>query len=272
MAQRQEFRLFLPADTRLRVVCAASNHTFPRHMHEEFGIGLLIKGGQISASGRGQVVSEPGNIITLNPGEVHDGAPIGHHGREWMMIYMAPEFLGDLKTGWQASGEIEFEKPVIADPSLSQRFKRAFRIVMATDQPMRSLALEEAMLGLLAPVLARRGVRHLRSTDASLQKVHQMICDDPTANLSLEDMARVANVSRFQILRAFQAMTGLTPHAFILNRRAELARRMIMAGVHLAESAAACGYADQSHMTREFKKRYGLRPAAFQTTKILKVE
>ena len=55
-------------------------------------------------------------------------------------------------------------------------------------------------------------------------------------------------------------MTGLTPHAYQLQRRVALARRLIAQGLPLAEVAAACGFADQSHMTRQFVRKYGVSP------------
>ncbi|WP_207384807.1 AraC family ligand binding domain-containing protein, partial [Achromobacter xylosoxidans] len=66
----------------VQAVAARSARTFARHTHEQFGIGVLRLGGQASHSGRGQVEAGPGQVITVNPGEVHDGAPIGGE-RAW---------------------------------------------------------------------------------------------------------------------------------------------------------------------------------------------
>jgi hypothetical protein len=52
---------------------ARSRRVFSRHAHDEFGIGVVIDGAQDSASGRGLVRAEAGQVITVNPGEVHDG-------------------------------------------------------------------------------------------------------------------------------------------------------------------------------------------------------
>lgn len=121
------------------------------------------------------------------------------------------------------------------------------------------------MLELLTPLISVR-VKHVTvKCDVAMARVRQMICDNPMHNPSLKELADIANVSPFQTLRAFRAFSGLTPHAFILQERANRARRLITAGESLADVAAACGYADQSHMTREFKRRYGMTPAAFRT-------
>lgn len=65
------------------------------------------------------------------------------------------------------------------------------------------------------------------------------------------------------MLRGFVRATGLTPHAYLMQRRIGLARRLIARGLPLAEAAAASGFADQSHMTRAFGRAYGLSPGAY---------
>jgi AraC-like DNA-binding protein len=70
-------------------------------------------------------------------------------------------------------------------------------------------------------------------------------------------------VSRFQLVRSFARNTGLTPHAYLVQRRVLLARRLIAGGTALADAAAASGFADQSHMTRVFVRKYGMAPGAF---------
>ncbi|MBB4006329.1 AraC family transcriptional regulator [Allorhizobium taibaishanense] len=266
MGREQDFQAFRPTDPRLRAVCAYSKQRFSRHTHDEFGIGLIVKGGQISASGRGQVTAEPGNIITVNPGEVHDGAPVGDHGRHWLMVYMEQAFLDEMQTDFGETGDVEFERPVFDKPDWATRFHRFFQAMRNSDGPAATLAQEETLIDLLAPLISWRSKAMRPKYDPSLERVRQMICDNPAANPSLGNLAAVANTNRFKTLRAFQAMTGLTPHAYILQQRANQARRLILSGKDsLADIAAACGYADQSHMTREFKRRYGLTPAAFRT-------
>ena len=53
-----------------------SDRTFPRHTHDEFGLGYIISGGQESWSGRGLVEARVNNVITVNSGKVRDGIGI----------------------------------------------------------------------------------------------------------------------------------------------------------------------------------------------------
>lgn len=77
-------------------VSARSDRAFARHRHDQFDIGVVDRGAQISASGRGQVEGPAGDVITVNPGEVHDGLPTGIWGRAWRMVCFDPEALARL--------------------------------------------------------------------------------------------------------------------------------------------------------------------------------
>ncbi len=238
-------------------VTAASDHRFPKHHHDLFGIGLIEHGAQKSWSGRGLVEAEAGDVITVNPGEVHDGAPLGDGGRRWTILYLPPALVAaaaeDISPG---SGlRFEFSQPVYRALPLTQRL----RALIAAEEDWA--AGEEALLSLLAPLL--QSENRPIGTPRALLAIRDWIDAEPEADIPLAALAARANVSRFQLLRSFARLTGLTPHAYRLQRRVQAARRMILSGTPLAEAAAASGFADQSHMTRLFRRVYGLAPGAF---------
>jgi AraC family transcriptional regulator len=84
--------------------------------------------------------------------------------------------------------------------------------------------------------------------------------------LSLDVLAAVAGLSRFHFARKFRATIGTTPHAFVLQQRVERARTLLER-THdpLPDIAASCGFADQPHLTREFKKRIGVTPGRYRS-------
>ena len=97
-----------------------------------------------------------------------------------------------------------------------------------------------------------------------LQRVRDRLGDDPLNVPDLATLADSVGLSRFQLLRQFERAFGLTPFAWLLQLRAERARALIRDGLALAEAAAACGFADQSHMTRTFGRHFGYTPGAWQ--------
>jgi hypothetical protein len=103
----------------------ASNHSFPRHTHDEFGIGVVLSGAQRSWSGVGQVESLPGDVITVNPGELHDGTPINGTIRRWRIIYFDPQVLAQ---GFRSETAREIEGSPGSEVSLERRAHGRCRI------------------------------------------------------------------------------------------------------------------------------------------------
>ncbi|ANL35154.1 AraC family transcriptional regulator [Rhizobium phaseoli] len=261
---KNQFRMLRSALAGVEAVEAATHHSFSRHTHEQFGIGLVSSGAQRSLSGRGMVEAAAGDIITVNPNEVHDGAPIGA-GRSWRILYFDPEIVAgqsrDIGAG--RAGRQEIPHPVIRNGAIAARFEMLFD-AMTEAEAVDGLLLEELLLQLVADVMREDGDREERPpVPASIRMARALIDDNPLAAVSLADLARESGLSRFQVLRGFAKATGLTPHAYLLQARIHRARRLIAQGTPLAEAAFASGFADQSHMTRVFVRKYGLSPRLY---------
>jgi AraC-like DNA-binding protein len=234
---------------------AQTAHAFPRHSHDRFGVGVIVSGGHKSASGRGPVEARANDAIMVNPGEVHDGSPLDERGRAWRMLYFEPSMLvsAAAELSGAAAREIELTQPVVHDPLLKHLFERLFAVAVGAPGAPDALAREQALLELLAHLLAAHA-----TTQASGE----------TQALSLGRAGPIAlagevGMSRFQLLRAFAHEIGLPPHAYRMQRRVVLARQWIARGVSLADAAAAAGFADQSHMTRAFVRLLGITPANY---------
>jgi AraC-like DNA-binding protein len=206
-----------------------------------------------------------GDTITVNPGEVHDGAPIGDAGRSWRILYFDPSLIaqatGDMSEGKNAI--CEFTHPVIRDAGISRRFQKLFCVVTRGRAAATALEREEHLLLLLPAVLGDRKASAESILPKTIFTAKSLLDDDPTAPIMLSDLARVSGLSRFQVLRGFVKATGLTPHAYLVQRRINITRRLIARGTPLAEAAVAGGFADQSHMTRIFVRTYGVSPRAY---------
>lgn len=244
---------------------ADSQFAFGKHMHLQFGLGVIDRGAQKSISGRGTVESLPGDTITVNPGEVHDGKPLGDGGRAWRMLYLEPALVAALASEVRPStpgAGFEFHAPNLRDARLAAQVRALF--AAATRHPGHSAAplqVEECLLQILAGLLHPEGSG--RHAAASIATARAMMDDDPTTAWGLAQLAREAGLSRYQLVRQFAQATGFTPHAYLVQRRLHHARRLMGAGTPLAEVAAASGFADQSHLTRLFARTFGTTPHAY---------
>ncbi|WP_208513601.1 AraC family transcriptional regulator [Variovorax paradoxus] len=222
----------------LQTIAAESARSFPRHMHDVYGIGVIDRGGQRSASGRGAVE-----------------AVRGDEARAWRMLHLAPALLADAAPG------LELTRPVLNDPALRHGVERLFAGVA---EGADALALEQGVLELLrdAPgALAPEPVPRIASV--ALERARARIADDCVIAPTLAELAHEAGLSRWQLLRGFAAAFGLPPHAWLQQCRLSRARRLIAQGRALADAAAGAGFADQSHMTRAFVRFLGFTPGAY---------
>lgn len=85
-----------------------------------------------------------------------------------------------------------------------------------------------------------------------------------TANISVEDIAAECGISAGHFTKAFYQATGLTPHQWILHARVDMAKALLKQELDIASVATSCGFADQSHLTRVFKKITGASPARWR--------
>lgn len=259
---RGQFKMRRSAVPGVEAVEAATRHAFPRHTHQHYGIGLIHQGAQRSASGRGMVEAGAGDIITVNPNEVHDGLPIGDAGRSWRILYFEPPLIErtalDICQG--KSPPQELAHPVISKSRAAGLFEQLFAVMTAASED-GVLRGEELLLSLVAQLFERRDAP--QPVPAAIRRALQRIDDAPARAATLADLARESGLGRFQVLRGVARATGLTPHAYLMQRRVDLARRLIARGTPLAEAAAASGFADQSHMTRLFVRKYGVSPGAY---------
>ena len=184
-------------------------------------------------------------------------------------LYFEPEHL---------SREIrELYGPYDLDPSLY--FKDP--VLLSTMQKLRSLVeqphpsrIHAESLGLLAAVelfrSQRPGARARRGARGGLSRrqeslVRSYIEDHLTSDLSLEELARLVDLTRFHFARAFKVSTGLSPHQYVLQRRIERSQDLLLAtDLDIGAIAQRVGFKDAPNFTRSFVKRVALTPRDFR--------
>lgn len=155
------------------------------------------------------------------------------------------------------------------DPLITGIAGNLMREAMNGDAGSRLFA--ESLAGMLAvhllrnysersqPIVSDRISTQPRAVTQAVSFIH----DNYARDLSLADIAAAAHLSPFHLSRIFKKATGVTPHQYLLEVRVNSARSLLTAGAgdrSLAEVAAAVGFADQSHLTRHFKRMLGVTP------------
>lgn len=130
---------------------------------------------------------------------------------------------------------------------------------LARSTPLSTLALEG--LALEAIAAASRHITHLRRPPRWLDAVNDVL-DARFANPpTMAELGAIVGIHPTHLSRAYPRATGERIFEAIRRRRLTAAMRLLTSDLPLCEVAAACGFADQSHMTRSFKRAFGDTPA-----------
>ena len=240
----------------------------PKHWHEEFQV-VLIDGGDGELLYRGAWRPTPnGSVFLMPPGEVHGNRAKGNQGCNYRTLNIHMDLLQEAanQVAGRSAGDPAFRRPVVYQTDLVARLGR-------THQRLRDsstfLERESLLLDALVQLIKRCGERipgsHvLRRERLAVRRVRDFLVAHYVENVSLGQIARLAGLSPYHLNRVFAAELGLPPHAFQAQQRVVRARVLLRQGRPLAEVAAETGFADQSHLTRIFKRVVGITPGAYQ--------
>jgi len=101
------------------------------------------------------------------------------------------------------------------------------------------------------------------SQQRAVAEAVRFILENYSREVSLNDIAEAVHLSPFHVARLFKQALGVSPHQYLIQVRVNSARSLLAAGSgerSLAEVASAVGFADQSHLTRHFKRILGVTP------------
>jgi AraC-like DNA-binding protein len=239
-------------------------HAYQPHSHPTWTIAVVHAGAARFEVDSSQHRADRGELFVLEPEAVHTGMAAVPEGWAYRVLYVDPGLLHE----WDERDgpAVRAAKWVVfRDPTLLQSLRRVHDAIAAT---VDGLELDEALLGAfeaLRPHLRPAPPRALccRGEHAAVRRARAHLIEQWNQPLPLATLSSAAGLSRFELVRRFHRQVGLTPHAFQTNLRIAHARAMLTAGEPAARVAAECGFADQSHLTRAFKRVVGVTPGRF---------
>ncbi|MGN6870544.1 MAG: AraC family transcriptional regulator [Solirubrobacteraceae bacterium] len=240
-------------------------HAYRPHSHPTWTVAVIERGAARFSLDATQQRAGQGELFVLEPESVHTGMAAVPEGWAYKVLYIEPRLVHE----WD---ERDATPPgaarwvVFRDVALRAALDRAHTALIT--EPPGDIAIEEAVLhGVAAlrphlrPGPPARGPD--RAEHAAVRRARHHLRERWDQRVTLAELAAVSGLSRFELVRRFREHNAVTPHAFQTDLRIAEARRLLSAGVPAAEVAATCGFADQPHLSRTFKRTVGVSPGRF---------
>jgi len=249
---------------------AYKTQEFKPHFHEGHVLGV-IECGQLGFDYRGErLTASAGEINLADPGEVHNGFCVSESGWQYRMFYLEQgqlekisDEIADRKIGRMPF----FKKGVIKDKVFAQKILDLHRDF---EDPEISLLEKESrfhsmMIDFVLRHCPQKPAPHpLGAEKKAVKLVKNYIDNHYSTRISLNDLSKEANISRYYLLRVFAKETGLTPHEYLNMTRASQAKIKLDQGLSIVSAACDSGFYDQSHLNRIFKRIYGITPGMYK--------
>ncbi|MFJ1302266.1 AraC family transcriptional regulator [Pseudomonadota bacterium AL_CKDN230030165-1A_HGKHYDSX7] len=245
-----------------------SRACYQPHAHDTLSIGMVERGASRFSSQDQVHDLAPESVVMVPAGVVHACNPLPDAAWSYRMLHLDAAWCDAL---WQESAQRVAASTVVTRTGAAAALRELTDLLHGeASLGAKETALIEYVggLGWLAssPRQADAGTHEAGACGShpGIARVIALLQDDCTRNHPVADLAAHAGLSRYHFIRAFRALTGITPHAFQTDLRIQRARRLLRAGQAPAEVAHALGFADQSHFQRAFKARVAATPGQYR--------
>ncbi|MEJ2763791.1 AraC family transcriptional regulator [Photobacterium sp. MCCC 1A19761] len=249
-------------------VADQSRACYEAHSHDEFSFGVIDQGRAFYRNRQRIHQIERGDLVTINPADVHACNP---ESGAWSYRML---FVDTMKMGaaqqevlqTTANDYMPFAHDLERNAELRRKFLALFH-TLHTEAGL--LEAEVSFYEFLAASLGHRSVGAtvgLKSQpQPGLSRIREKLFDDLESPHPLEALAEEAEMSRYQLLRAFKHQFGLPPHAYLMDEKIKRAKVMLKSGQDISEVALKLGFADQAHFQRHFKRKLAVTPKFYQS-------
>ena len=252
------------------VICSAGPSDEPfEERHTRSSIAIVVGGTFQYCSATGRELMAPGALLLGNSGDYFTCDHQHGTGDRCLSFSYAPEFLSRLAHD-AAGGCSRFKVPRLPPlRALAPLVAGASSLLLRPDAGKWA----EVGIQLAARVIQiERGVhgRRAGADSASLARVTRvvrMIENNEEISEDLTTLARIARLSPYHFLRTFQAITGTTPHQYLLRVRLRRAAiRLKVDAARISDIALDCGFGDISNFNRAFRAEFGVNPRRYRST------
>ncbi|MEU7061946.1 AraC family transcriptional regulator [Streptomyces sp. NPDC046197] len=236
-----------------------TEYAYPMHVHEAWTL-LIVDDGAVRYDLERHEHGTPHDTVSLLPPHVpHNGSAATPHGFRKRVLYLDASRLGEDLIGPAVDG------PDLRDPVLRWRVGQLHTALAHAGDELeaesRLTLIGDRLRAHLRPRLATGAGR---ADPAVARQLRELLDERLLQGVTLEEAARLVHAHPAHLVRAFSGAYGIAPHQYLMSRRVDRARRLLLAGRMPAEVATATGFYDQAHLTRHFRKLVGVTPGRYR--------
>ncbi|MFM0343845.1 helix-turn-helix transcriptional regulator [Paraburkholderia sp. RL17-347-BIC-D] len=241
---------------------------YAKHSHETFSIGAVTGGRSEYLNRHAREWIGAGAVVMMNPDDVHACNPVADERWSYRMMHVDVAWLTGLQheLGFSENHAFRaFSQTLSTDAELFDGLNRLHAILV--DDDTDTLRKQSAAITFFSEVQNKLNPAVLPDHDASRQltRAAEFIAENCTRSLKLEDICEAADLSASHLIRAFKQRYGMTPHAYLINRRIQYSRAQLRRGRVIADVALDAGFADQAHLQRIFKRLVAATPGQYRS-------
>lgn len=245
----------------------------PLHVHEEcLEISLCLRGDLEFESGGKEYHFRPGTMFVTGPDDVHriKSYPKGM-SKYWLLFRIPKEGFPLLNLPEKEADSLTASltglanRPFAGTDEVRRLFKRLFVLcdTLPAGTSERSLRLRSAVLALLLAIVDAASVTSHDRAEVRLRKLVEEIREHPERVYPLDRISESLGFSPSNLLVRFKRLTGLPPHAFLLEQRIAKAKEMLAMKMPVAVVAHQLGFSSSQHFSVQFKAATGLSPTGW---------
>ncbi|WP_233872565.1 AraC family transcriptional regulator [Paraburkholderia adhaesiva] len=252
----------------VRAIADGRKVRYGRHAHSTFSIGAVTGGRSTYLNGNTLQHIGAGAVVVVNPEVVHACNPAEAAPWAYRMFYLDVDWLAQLQQdlGFGANHSFHaFEQTLSTQPELFAGLNQLYALLIdAREDTLRKESAIVAYFSALQQALNPAPAAGGREPNHRLARAAGFIDDNYTRPLRLDEICAAADLSPSYLIRAFRQQYGMTPHAYIVNRRIEFSRAQLRRGHAIADVAAEAGFADQAHLQRAFRQFVAATPGQYR--------
>ncbi len=229
--------------------------------HESYALSACLNLWGQSWRYRGRTYTRPGpGMMLMEPGELHRTLAVPD-GAEFKVVQIPPTAVAGAAVELGVTGLVHLARADTDDPKLTGAVWRLGELAEQGGASRLEVQSLQALVLRRMLMHAERPPRSERADDAgATRRARDYLCDRRCDAVTLDELAAVAGIGRFQLLRAFQRRYGVPPHSYQIQLRVERARAMLRGGIPPALVSTETGFYDQSHFGRHFRRIVGVTP------------